>query len=179
MLSAINISNVFDFQIIVTITMLLATWKWGDWKNWRLYHSTMLFFIVISFFYSLLTYNYPLWQFESPLLKVTFSNILITCVFFPASLLIYLYHFPNGLKKQILYIFLWVGNNSIIEMVSYKLGFISYHHGWTIWLSVLFNCAMYPLFYVHHKKPLWAIYVSLISVVLGMIYWKIPISSMK
>jgi len=25
---------------------LFAAWKWGDWKNWREYYPTILFFII-------------------------------------------------------------------------------------------------------------------------------------
>jgi len=178
-LSVIGVSNILDYQIIVTIIMISVAWKWGDWKNWRLYYPTILFYIMFAFLYSLLTYNYPLWKYESPLLKTTFSDILISCAFVPATLLIYLSHFPKGLRKQMPYILLWVIIYSVTEIVSYALGFFSYHHGWTIWWSVLFNCAMFPLFYLHNKKPLWAISITFICTIIGLMYWKVPISSMK
>lgn len=169
-----------DYQIIVTITMVISAWKFGDWRNWKLYYSTIQFYIIGAFLYSLLTYNYPLWEFESPLLKTTFSDILISFVFAPASILIYLYRFPKKkLIKQILYILFWVIIYSLVEIFSYIFGFFSYHNSWTIWWSILFNCAMFPLLWIHYKKPLWAVSLLLIYTTVGLILFKIPISSMK
>lgn len=176
----INIKIVLlDYQIIVTVIMILIAWKWGDWRNWKLYYSTMQFYIVFDFLYSLITYNYPLWAYESPLLKTTFSDILISFAFVPATILIYLYHIPKGLKKQITYNLVWVVIYSVTEIISYSLGYFSYHHGWAIWWSVLFNCVMFPLLFLHYKKPLWAVSLAFAFTIIGIMYWKIPISSMK
>jgi hypothetical protein len=179
LLPQINLSKLFDYQIIVSIIMVVFAWKLSDWKNWRLYYSTILFYIVVDFLYALLTYNYPLWQLESPILKVTFSDILISFIFVPASILIYLNRFPSGWKKAIAYVLLWVCIYSITEKLSVTLGFISYHHGWTIWCSILFNCLMFPLLYLHYRKPIWAIALTFMFCVIGLIYWRIPLSSIK
>jgi hypothetical protein len=159
--------------------MAAIAWKWGDWRNWKLYYPTILFFIVGNFSYGLLTYNYPLWEFESLLLKTTGSTFLITIVAFPATILIFLPHYPKGKVKQILYILLWVLTYTLIEIVSHKLGFFSYHNGWNIWWSVLFNLIMFPLLRLHHKKPPLAWSVSIIMGLTILIYFKVPFSSMK
>lgn len=172
-------SIISDYQIIVTIIMVLSAWKWGDWRHWRLYYPTMLFFALGDITCGFLTYNYPLWEFESPLLKTTLSDLLISLVFFPATVLLYLPHFPKKIKKQVPYILLWVLIYTAIEHVSYLLGFFSYHNGWNIWWSVLFNSAMFPILRVHHKKPLLALFISMIAALLLLVYFKIPMSSLK
>ena len=168
-----------DYQIIVTVIMLLCAWKWGDWRNWKAYYPTMLFFALGDFAYGLLTYNYPLWEFESPLLKTTLSDFLISLVFFPATLLIYLPHFPRQLKRQIPYVFFWVAVYTVIERVSHKLGFFSYHHGWNIGWSILFNFVMFTLLQVHHKKPHWTLLLSVSAAIGILVYFRVPVSSMK
>ena len=173
------VSIITDYNIIVTLIMLICAWKWGDWKNWKSYYPTMLFFALGNFTYGLLTYNYPLWEYESPLLKTTYINLLISLIFFPATLLIYLPHFPKGLKKQVPYILFWVIIYTIIERVSYMLGFFSYHHGWNIWWSVLFNFIMFPTLQLHHKKPHWALLISVIVAIAVLTYFKVPFNSMK
>lgn len=175
----INIPYFLDYQIIVTVIMMAAAWKWGDWKNWRLYYPTILFYIAVDFSYVLISYNYPLWEFESQLLKTTFSDILISCVFVPATILVYLYHFPESLINKILYILMWVALYSLTELFSYLLGFFSYHNGWNLGWSVLFNCVMFPMLYLHHKSPPKAIVLSLFCAVIMIIFWKIPIGSVK
>lgn len=168
-----------DYQIIVTIVMLLFAWKWGDWKNWKLYYPTMLFFALGDFTYGLLTYNYPLWEFESPLLKTTLSDLLISLVFFPATILIYLPHYPKTFIKQALYILMFISVYTIVEKVSYLLGFFSYHNGWSIGWSILFNFMMFPLLYLHHKKPHWAILVAVAVAISILAYFKVPYNTMK
>lgn len=175
----VNLPYFIDYQIIVTVMMVAAAWKWGDWKNWRIYYPTILFYIVVDFSYVIVSYNYPLWEFESPMLKTILSEFLISCVFVPATLLMYLYRFPKGFTRKILYIFFWVALYSLIELFSYLFGFFSYHNGWNLWWSVLFNCIMFPILYLHQKKPLGAIGISLICAVVMILWWKIPVGSMK
>jgi hypothetical protein len=168
-----------DYQIIVSAIMALAAWRLGDWRNWKLYYPTILYFIVGEFLYGLLCYNYPLWSFESPLLKSTLSEILIAFVFYPSTILIYLPHMPAAPAKKIAYMLLWVGIFSITEEVSYRLGFFSYHNGWSIWLSVLFNCTMFPLLWLHYRKPLWACALLVVFAAAGLAVFRVPLDSMK
>lgn len=171
--------KLLDYQIIAALINVVVAWKWGDWRNWKLYYPTMLFMALGSFTYSLLTYNFPLWAFESPLLKTTGSNLLFTFIGFPADVLLYLTYFPKTLSKQIIYVLAWVAYFMLIEWLSYRLGFISYHSGWTIWWSLLFNCIMFPLIWLHFKRPLWALSFSFVVAVFFLTYFKIPFSSMK
>lgn len=168
-----------DYQIIVSLLIVFAAWKWGDWKNWRLYYPTILFFIATNFLASVLTFNYPLWEYESPLLKTTLSDILIALVFFPATILLYLPYFPKGLTKGALYVFLWVIIYTITEIVSHRLGYFSYHHNWNIWWSILFNLVMFPILLLHHKSPPRAWLLSVIVTIAILIHFEIPFSSLK
>jgi len=169
-----------DFHIAVTVTTVVLAWKWGDWRNWKLYYPTMLYFIVGNFSYTLLTYNYPLWEFESPLLKTTGSNFLITMISFPAVLLVFLPHYPSARVMQILYILVWTAANTLIEWIAYLSGFFSYHNGWNIWWSALFNAFMFALLRLHHKKPpaAWLLTIIVAWAVL-FFYFKVPFSSMR
>jgi len=174
-----NLSIFLDYQIAVTLILAFAAWKWSDYQNWRLYYPTMLFFIAGNFSYTLLTYNYPLWELESPLLKTTGSDFLIALIDFPATVLIFLPRYPKGRIKQVLYILLWVLIYTLIEIVSYALGFISYHNGWNIWWSVLFNLILFPLLRLHHEKPPLAWLASMVLAFLFFAHFKLPFSSMK
>ena len=174
-----NFMKLFDYHIIVTIVMVMVAWKWGDWKNWKQYYPTILFYIVFDILYSVLFYNYPLWELESPLLKTTFSDILLTMVFAPAAILLYIPYFPIGILKQVIYIFLWVFILVFSEIISYCLGFISYHNGWNICWTALFDSIMLPLMILHYKKPLMAWFVSIILLIIALIYFKVPFSAIK
>ena len=173
------VSIVKDYQIIVSVLMIFAAWRWGDWRNWKSYYPTMLFFALGDFVYGILTYNHPLWEFESPILKTTLSDLLICLVFFPATVLVYVPNYPTVLKKQILYVLLWIIIYTVTKKVSHDLGFFSYHNGWNIWWSILFNFIMFPTLILHHKKPLWALLISAIVGTAVLVYFKVPFSSMK
>lgn len=173
------IKVITDYQIIVTVLIVAASLKWGDWKNWQRYYPTMLFFTVGDLVSSLVTYNHPLWEFESPLLGTTFSDLLISLVFFAATIIIYLSNFPNQFKEQIGWVLLWVFIYTLTEIVSYYFGFFSYHNGWSILSSFLFNCGMFPLLYLHYRKPQYALAVGFLAACCLVYYFKIPFSSMK
>ena len=38
-----------DFQIVVTLIIVVIARKWGDWRNWKQYYPTILFFIATDF----------------------------------------------------------------------------------------------------------------------------------
>ena len=168
-----------DFNIIASLFFLIAAWKWGDWHNWRKYYPTIIFFLLINYAYGYITYNYPLWQFESPLLKTTLCDIFVSIVAYPSTILLFLPHYPNTLYKRIFYILMWVTLYSILEFFSFKLGFFSYHNGWNMWWSVLFNGLMFPIFRLHHQNPLYAWSFTLILAVAILLFFNFPCSSMK
>lgn len=168
-----------DFNIIVSLLFPIAAWKWGDWRNWHKYYPTILFFILANFAYGYITYNHPLWEFESPLLKTTLCDVFVSFVAYPSTILLLLPHFPDKWHKQIVYILAWVILFTILEVFSLKLGFFSYYNGWTIWWSALFNCVMFPILILHHHKPLSAWCITLITAVVILILFDIPFSSMK
>ncbi|TGE34047.1 CBO0543 family protein [Desulfosporosinus sp. Sb-LF] len=168
-----------DYQIIVTIIIVAISLKWGDWRNWKRYYPTMLFYITGNFVYDLIAYNYPLWEYESPLLKTTFSDLLIALVFYPATIVLYLPHIPKGFLKQALWVTFWVCVYSIVEIVSYGFGFFSYHNGWSIGWSILFDCFMFPLLWLHYRKPVWGLLMAVAMAYTVIWYFQIPFSSMK
>lgn len=159
--------------------MVLAAWKWGDWRNWQKYYPTILFFALGDLIYSLLTYNFPLWEYKSPLMKTTLIDLVISLIYFPATILLFLPHFPKGFLKQAAYTLLWIIIYIATEAISQKLGFFSHQNGWNIWWSLLFNFLMFPLLYLHHKKPQWAWVVAIAMGTAIIIYFKVPFASMK
>jgi hypothetical protein len=168
-----------DYHVIVALFSVVISLKWANWKNWQQYYPTILFYITGNLIYSLLSYNYPLWEFESPLFKCTISNLLVTVVTAPALIMLYLPHMPKSISKQVLWIIFWVFILTSLEVVAYRLNSFSHHNNWTIGWSVLFNCVMFPLLWLHYKKPAWALLSSIVIASFIIIYFRIPFSSMK
>lgn len=141
---------------ILLFISIFITWKWGDWRNWELYYSTILYMIFADLAYIILSFNKPLWQYESPIFSSHFVESLIAFVVFPCTCLVFLPLFSKVSKpKALVYILLWALLYSCVEYVSFRLGYFSYHYGWNLYWSFGFNCLMFPLLILHYKKPLW------------------------
>ncbi|MFX4262238.1 CBO0543 family protein [Pelotomaculum propionicicum] len=170
-----NILKLAEINLIAAFPFLAAAWKWGDWRNWRRYYPTVLFFIAIDFAYGYITKNQPLWQFESLVITSTFSFIFVALVGQPPAIFLFLSLYPNKLHKQIGYILIWVAIFSIIEIIAFKIGSISYQNGWNIWFSILFNCIMFTIIRLHYKEPLQAWIITIVLAVIIMFLFNISL----
>ncbi|KUO74447.1 MAG: hypothetical protein APF81_14550 [Desulfosporosinus sp. BRH_c37] len=174
----------FDFHIILSLLSILIAWKWGDWRNWKLYYSTILYMILGDLTYIILSSNKPLWEYESRIISGDFAEFLTAIVVFPCTCLIYFELYSKVIKaKRIAYIpFLFLFSSSIysaIEWLSFRMGAFSYHNGWNIWWSFGFNCIMFPLLLLHYKKPLLVWPISIAFAFLMINYFHLPFTIMK
>lgn len=166
---------------MITLINILLAWRWGDWRNWKKYHSTILYMIMCDLLYNFLTYNYPIWTYPHTSFQPnhTIINLFVMFIAYPCMLLIYLGHFPNGVIKKILWVLLWVMMWSVLEWVSLKLGQFAYHNGWTWGWSILFNIALFLMVRLHYNKPLISYGLSVIATIFLLIIFKVPITTMK
>ncbi|OIK13485.1 hypothetical protein BIV60_13965 [Bacillus sp. MUM 116] len=171
------------FPIIIGFVAILCAWKWGDWKNWIQYLSTIQYFIIGDMLYNLLTWDFPLWSYpRSPNLLPNhlFNNLFLMFTLYPSTMLVYLYRFPkNHLIKQILYILSWIILWLIFELIMILYGNCVYSHGWTFGWSVVFVCVMVPMLLLHYKHPGWA-YVLSVPIIIFLILWfEVPVFKAK
>lgn len=145
------------FRVTMVGCFLFAVWRWGDWRRWRIYYPTMLFAISVNLFASYVSYHHDLWIFNPDALvrSHTVVEIISTFVIMPATVLVYLSNFPAaGRVLQGAYVLAWVAVYSALETADTLLGGISYANGWSLAYSYLFDCAMFPIFSLHHSRPL-------------------------
>lgn len=152
-------------RLIIVLLFVFVAWRWGDWRNWHKYYPTIVFMIAVDLLHCILTYNHPLWLFHKTLPNHTLNSLLIMFTAFPATVLIYVSHYPRSPIMKILYVTFWVFIYSGIEMSSYYFGGITYQNGWNLGFSVLLNVILFVLLRVHFYRPLlaWGI-VFLITV---------------
>ncbi|GHH96945.1 CBO0543 family protein [Neobacillus kokaensis] len=169
-------------HLIFNALFLGAGLRWGDWKNWKRYHSTILFLWFGDLLYNILCYEYKMWEYnesimaENLLSNHTVISLLIMFVAYPATILIYLGQFPKETSKSIIWILCWVALYSLIEYINLRyLDLVSHHHGWTIGWSILFNVMLFPMLRLHYKKPMIAMLVSIPIVLFFVIYFNVPI----
>ncbi|WP_311201045.1 CBO0543 family protein [Niallia taxi] len=166
--------------ILINVFYLLAAYKWGDWRNWKLYYPTILFLIIGDFLYNFLLYKKSMWVFHDLILpNHTIITILAMFVSYSSTVLIYLGRFPEDWNKRFLWFLLWVGIYLSVEYLDSMFGFITYHNGWNMLWSVLFTGIIFIILPIHQKRPLLAWLLSLIIIVTLLNIFDVKISEMK
>jgi hypothetical protein len=118
----------FDFHVLLSLISIFIAWKWGDWRNWKLYYPTILYMIIGNLTYIILSKNKPLWKYESPIISGDFAELLIAFVVFPCTCFIFfqLYSKVNNSKRIPVYILFFLFCAFVytsIEYLSFYLGF--------------------------------------------------------
>jgi hypothetical protein len=171
-------------NMLYGLVWLAILFKWGDWRNWKRYYSTILFFTLGDFLYLyLLSDTYPMWRYAPPAgdqdigLTNTHVSLSIIAIKYPATVLVYLSRFPQGnwIRKS-LYFFGWVVLYVVNEVIDLKFGLIEYFNGWSLWWSALFNAVMFFILKVHFEKPIFAWLLSIIFVFFLWNYFDVPSS---
>nr|WP_155668470.1 CBO0543 family protein [Ornithinibacillus caprae] len=159
---------------------MIAGYIWGDWRNWRKYYPTILFFIIGDLLYNFLLYKKSMWLFHDLILpNHTTITILAMIVSYSVTVFIYLGRFPKGWKKRSFWFLLWSGLYLLIEYVNSKLGFITYHNGWNMWWSVFLTGVIFLILPIHQKRPLTAWLISIIVIISLLTIFDVKIGDLK
>ncbi|MBK5242496.1 CBO0543 family protein [Clostridium sp.] len=162
------------YLIFLSIISIIICYKFGDWKNWKNYYSTILFFVLSNVTCILLIYNNPLWLYESKILNHTFSDLYICITVYPSTVMLFIPHLPSKKTKQIFHISIYVAIYTLAELIGMKLGYFTHLNGWNIWYSLAFNYMIFAMLILHYKKPMYAWMIALISPHILFFIMKIP-----
>jgi hypothetical protein len=160
-------------HVFLSFFIILVIWKWGDWRNWKKYHTVMLYFALGNLLYNFLTANHFLWRLEADFISNhTLTEILYTFIVFPGTALLFIGNYPEGrgLKKVIGHFALYIGWYIGVEWIFSQTGHIQYQHGWSYWWSVAFDFLMFPMLRLFYKHPLLA-YILSIPIAIFFIWW--------
>lgn len=174
----------FDFHILLSLISIFVAWKWGDWRNWKLYYPTILYMIIVDLVSITLTSSKPLWKYESPLISSYFAELLIAFVIFPCTCFIFFQFYAkvNHSKRIAIYILFFLICALVyisIEYLAFRLGFFSYHNGWNLYWSFVIDCIMFPLLLLHYKKPLWVWLPTIITATFVVYLFNLPLVIIK
>jgi len=166
------------FRISLLSAFLITAWKWGDWRNWQKYYSSMLFVAVVNMSAGYLCYHHVLWFYnpDAVVSTQTVVEFLTTYVVLPATALVYLSNIPlGGRVRNCSYIVMWVLIYGTLELIDHTIiGGISYDHGWSLRDSVLFDLLMFITIRIHYNRPLlgWLIVLVWTIIILTMFnFW--------
>lgn len=165
--------------IMIALIWVLVTLRWGRWKEWNTYYSTILFYIAGDFIHSYISSVKPLWSFSSDsLFSGVIEHLISSLVIFPCTVILFFSFYPESKswKLKTLYITLWVLIYSAGEFLALKLGYYVHLDGWSFVDSILFDCFLFPLLIIHQKKPQIAWLLSLAIGSFITIWFKLPAS---
>ena len=166
------------FRIIVMVLSAAACWKWGEWKRWREFYSTILFVIIGDLVYNLFFFNYPLWEYKN-LINHLISDLLIVLIVFPSVSILFFTYWPAVRWKKAAYILAWSAGLTLLEYLSKTLGFISHSNGWNMFWSFGVYIGAFMLMRLHYKHPLAVWPIAFVLAVLTAIIFKLPFEAIK
>jgi hypothetical protein len=158
---------------------VFSCWKWGDWKNWKLYYPTILYMILVNFLTHYITAHYPLWEYNYKFLNSTLIDIFVSFTVFPSTVILYLSHYPKKKSKQLMYILLWASLFFLLEAICSYLGFFVHKNGWSLWWSAGFDIGIFIMIRLHYKHPLLAWPISAAMMAISFYILKLPIGTMR
>ncbi|MDQ0899406.1 hypothetical protein [Paenibacillus sp. V4I7] len=78
-------------HFVIGFIIIGAAYRWGDWRNWKKYHSTMMYFALGNLLYHYLCANHLLWQLMPDFsLSHSITEMIYTFIVFPATALLFL-----------------------------------------------------------------------------------------
>ena len=165
-------------KIIIITGYVFACFKWGNWRNWQVYYSTILYVIIGDLVYNFIFYNFTLWKYEK-FIGHTFTDVLIAFSVFPCVIILFFTHLPHQKLKQFLYIVVWTCINTALEYICHITGYLSYSNNWNILWSAAMYFIAFILVLMHFKRPLITWIISDVFAILTMLVFEIPFSTLK
>lgn len=153
-----------------------------EWKSWREYYPTILYYCVLNLLYDFLYYKRTLWAFKTittDFLNHTIISMTFFFIIMPIVILIFLQRFPKRRKLKIVYIFIWAFLFWIIEFLYAQKGMLIYDNNWSVWHSGWFDLLMFSFLRLHYVRPLLTLLLTLISSILFIYLFKIPLEALK
>jgi hypothetical protein len=169
--------------IIIEIIVIIAAWRFSDWRNWKKYYSTILFTIALDLTVTLLTYNTPLWHFEKAffLPNHVLTDLFTVYLYYPPLILIYLSHYPfkKRLINQTVYIVKWTLFWAAVERLYVFLKLNTHDNGWNMWWTTLIWFFMFIGIRLHYTRPLLTWVLCFLLTVFFVIYFSIQIGELN
>lgn len=160
----------------MSIGWISLVYKLADWKQWKKYYPTLLFYGMGDLIYHTVFEKKHLWIFQSDFLAPPVNELFIYFAIFVPNILLFLSRFPERFTHQIAYIVLWIGIYMAIELFTTSIGMQRNYNGWSIRWSLLHNIIVFPLLIIHHKKYYVVSWITALAfMVLIMIIFKVPI----
>ncbi|MCI3919666.1 hypothetical protein MO973_05390 [Paenibacillus sp. TRM 82003] len=151
-------------NIIIAVVLLGLAIRFGKWKRWQAFYPTLLYIVVCNLFYNYIVKEQHLWKFESPWFPFPHEvmDVIYSFIINPAMTYLFLsYHPTTGWVRKSAYWLGWTVVFSLIETLQFLTDHIVYYRGWSIPWTVFFYTLMFPMLYLHYRKPIIALLLSI------------------
>ncbi|MBD8070618.1 CBO0543 family protein [Bacillus sp. PS06] len=166
-------------HIFIALVVLILGYFKGDWRNLHKYGLTIFYIITCNLLYNLLCYDYLLWEYRPDLLKEShiLVDLIYTFIILPAITLLYLgnYPFTLSLGRKLKYIIVWVIGSFLVTYFIYRTDRLEFHHGYKVWMDLLFYPVMYGMLRLHYTRPILTYGLSVIIILFLLKYFNVPI----
>ena len=163
-------------HVVMAVIVIIAVWWRGYYKDWKKYHTTMLYYALGNLTYNFLCANYILWRFNPDFISNhTLTEMIYTFIVFPGTILMFLGNYPKTFYKQVLHNLWWITVYVLVEVVYLITDKIYYQYGWHLWWSAILVAVMFPMFRLHHTRPLLTYILSVPITLFLLWYFNVPV----
>jgi hypothetical protein len=168
-------------QTLFSIFFLLIGLLFGVWNRWKEFYPTLLFWIIANMLYNTLLHNYRVWEYHPVGIDHiifpthTIIGLKIPFLTYPFVITVFLGRLPKLLSNKIWWIIFWALLFEGVELIAYLNKSITYHHGWSLLWSFVFNLVTFTVLPIHHWKPWIAWSLSVLYMIILFIIFQPPI----
>lgn len=166
-------------NLTFALTYIFATYKWGDWRNWKLYYPTILFYCFGDILAFALFHEHPLWLYSMPGIPHLFHELFVVAIMYPCGVILYLSNYPKALAAQFVYILFWTCLYTFLEWIGTTTGNFLHLNGWTLFWSFILYLIMFPTFRLHQKHPLLALCILFSGLTVVFFLFDVPLKDIK
>ncbi|EAR66892.1 hypothetical protein B14911_27835 [Bacillus sp. NRRL B-14911] len=167
--------EVQKMNITLSIILAVCAGYLKAWKNWRVFHPTMLYTSVLVLLYNFICKDHLLWKHRSIPLESHFAGELFHAfAILPTITVLYLTFYPEK-HGRLRYIILWSVLSFAAEFPFAATGMIVFENGYQYWMELLFYPVMYIMIRLHHIRPLVSYGLSAVIILLMVWLFKVPV----
>jgi len=129
----------------IALLTIMASFKWGNWKNWREYHASMFFISTGGLLYEYIVKENTLWKFHPDFLYGHEMTVIVYAIItMPISTFLFLSHFPKKWFQRVTHILLWSGIYIFVEWtIVHNLVLVKINKYFLVSIEILFVVSLY------------------------------------
>lgn len=164
-----------SMHVILVFSIILLTFFSKSWRDIPKYYKNMVYVSSLNALYYFLCKRHLVWEFIPNGINWFLIRMVHIIIVTPLFVLVFLSKMPSGRFEQITYYLRWITVSFAVEYFIHKKNLILYGHGWNIFWSGFLYVKMYLYSHLFTTRPLFTLFLSLVSTVFFIIKFKVPL----